>query len=374
LIHHSSSFAGINTTATAFKVVISRAPRNAIRCWQTQKHGTPQSQITWNRLSSRSFVHSTGAQNQNGIYRRFEQPGSSNGRGKGQGPWRWWELYRNRLLAGAGAFGAFYWYNLETVELTGRRRFNLLSPEQELAFAEENYRTTLNTYGSKILPKNHPYTVLVDQVLQRLIPYAPISNADWKVHVIQDDENMNAFVLPGGKVFVFTGILPVCTDENGLAAVLGHEIAHVVTHHFAERMSNSFVVLGIILGVSAMLDISGHLPSIFLDLLYSLPNSRTQEAEADNIGLMMMSKACFKPEAAVDLWAQFHKIQKQVPPQFMSTHPTAYNRMEAIRERLPQAQQVYEDGGCSFTHRNASGFRAAWARLSASTPLVGGES
>ena len=80
-----------------------------------------------------------------------------------------------------------------------------------------------------------------------------------------------------GKVFVFTGILPVCTDENGLAAVLGHEIAHVVAHHFAERMSNSFVALGIVLGLSAMFDISGHLPSIFLDLLYSLPNSRTQE-------------------------------------------------------------------------------------------------
>lgn len=118
LIHHFSSFSGINTTATAFKGVISRAPKNVIR-WQTQKQGTPQSRITWNRLSSRSFVHftATRARNQNGIYRRFEQPGWSNGRGKGQGYWRWWELYRNRLLAGAGAFGVFYWYNLETVEV-----------------------------------------------------------------------------------------------------------------------------------------------------------------------------------------------------------------------------------------------------------------
>ena len=81
--------------------------------------------------------------------------------------------------------------------MTGRRRFNLLSPEQELAFAEQNYDTVLKTYGPKMLPENHPYTVLVDQILQRLIPHAPINNANWKVHVIQDDENINAFVLPG---------------------------------------------------------------------------------------------------------------------------------------------------------------------------------
>jgi Zn-dependent protease with chaperone function len=90
-----------------------------------------------------------------------------------------------------------------------------------------------------------------------------------------------------GKVFVYTGILPICQDEDGLAAVLGHEIAHVVAHHPAERMSNSFLTIGAVFLVSFLFDVSGQLPSMMLNLMYSLPNSRTQEAEADNIGLSM---------------------------------------------------------------------------------------
>lgn len=90
-----------------------------------------------------------------------------------------------------------------------------------------------------------------------------------------------------GKVFVYTGILPICQDEDGLAAVLGHEIAHVVAHHPAERMSNSFLTIGAVFLVSFLFDVSGQLPSMLLNLMYSLPNSRTQEAEADNMGLSM---------------------------------------------------------------------------------------
>jgi Zn-dependent protease with chaperone function len=93
-----------------------------------------------------------------------------------------------------------------------------------------------------------------------------------------------------GKVFVYTGILPICEDEDGLAAVLGHEIAHVVAHHPAERMSNSFLTIGAVFLVSFLFDVSGQLPSMLLNLMYSLPNSRTQEAEADNMGLSMSSE------------------------------------------------------------------------------------
>ncbi|KKK20350.1 hypothetical protein ARAM_003309 [Aspergillus rambellii] len=203
---------------------------------------------------------------------------------------------------------------------------------------EQSYHEVLEQARGQILPEHHPLTMMVNRVLHRLIPQAPIEGADWKVHVIKDDNMMNAFVLPGGKVFVYTGILPICQDEDGLAAVLGHEIAHVVAHHPAERMSNSFVTLGAIFLVSFLFDISGQIPSLVLNLMYSLPNSRTQEAEADNIGLMMMSKACFNPEAAVGLWARMQKAEKETPPQFMSTHPSSYNRMEAIRGWLDRAE------------------------------------
>ncbi|KAL4764202.1 M48 family metallopeptidase [Aspergillus foveolatus] len=224
---------------------------------------------------------------------------------------------------------------------------------------EQSYREVLRDCQGRILPEYHPLTIMVNRVLHRLVPMAPIDGADWKVHVIKDDNMVNAFVLPGGKVFVFTGILPICKDEDGLAAVLGHEIAHVVAHHTGERMSNNFVTMGVIFLAALLFDISGNIPSLLLNLMYSLPNSRTQEAEADNIGLMMMSKACFNPEAAVDFWARMQRAEKQAPPQFISTHPSNYNRMEAIRGWLDKAQAEYENSGCIGTGSWMPGFRKA---------------
>ncbi|KAL4817444.1 TCP-1/cpn60 chaperonin family-domain-containing protein [Aspergillus spinulosporus] len=244
--------------------------------------------------------------------------------------------------------------------MTGRRRFNCVSHQQELKMGEQSYREVLRDCQGRILPEYHPLTIMVNRVLHRLVPVAPIDGADWKVHVIKDDNMVNAFVLPGGKVFVFTGILPICKDEDGLAAVLGHEIAHVVAHHTGERMSNNFVTMGVIFLAALLFDISGNIPSLLLNLMYSLPNSRTQEAEADNIGLMMMSKACFNPEAAVDFWARMQRAEKQAPPQFISTHPSNYNRMEAIRGWLDKAQAEYENSGCNGT--------GSWTIMSLSLP------
>ncbi|KAL5339493.1 TCP-1/cpn60 chaperonin family-domain-containing protein [Aspergillus crustosus] len=226
--------------------------------------------------------------------------------------------------------------------MTGRRRFNCVSHKRELSMGEDAYQEMLQQYRG-----------------QRLIPQAPIDGAEWRVHVIKDDKMMNAFVLPGGKVFVFTGILPICQDEDGLAAVLGHEIAHVAAHHTAEKMSTSFITMGAVFLTAFLFDVSGQIPSIILNLMYSWPNSRTQEAEADNIGLMMMSRACFNPEAAVGLWARMQKAEKQAPPQFLSTHPTSYNRQEAIRGWLSKAQGIYEDSGCASIGSYLPGFRDA---------------
>ncbi|KAJ5576401.1 Chaperone tailless complex polypeptide 1 [Penicillium sp. DV-2018c] len=255
------------------------------------------------------------------------------------------------VMIGVGISGV-YMYNTETVEITGRRQFNFISRTQELKMGEESYRDVLASERGKVLPDSHPLTRMVDGVLQRLIPQAPVEGADWRVHVIDNPGMVNAFVLPGGKVFVYTGILPVCKDEDGLAAVLGHEIAHVVAHHPAERVSNSFLTLGAVFLFSFVFDVSGHFSSFLLNLMYSLPNSRTQEAEADNIGLMMMSKACFDPRAAVELWARMHEKEKQAPPQFMSTHPSSYNRMEAIQGWLDKAEAIYDDNGSSISPAN----------------------
>ncbi|CAG7926666.1 unnamed protein product [Penicillium olsonii] len=205
---------------------------------------------------------------------------------------------RHFVFIGLGASGV-YLYNVEEVEMTGRRRFNCISNARELDMGTGTYREILASERGKILSVNHPLTKLVDEVMQDLIADIEIEGADWRVYVIQDDENQNAFVLPG--VFVYTGILPICKDTNGLAAVLAHEIAHVVAHHPAERMSNGLFKFGIVMALSLLFDISGQFSSLLVNLMYSLPNSRVQEAEADKMGLMIMSKACFNPQAAVQL-------------------------------------------------------------------------
>lgn len=162
---------------------------------------------------------------------------------------------------------------------------------------------------------------------------------------------------------MYTGILPICQDEDGLAAVLGHEIAHVVARHPAERMSNSFLTLGTVFLVSLLFDVSGQLSSMLVNLMWSLPNSRTQEAEADNIGLMMMSQACFNPEAAVKLWRRMQQQEKGAPPQFMSTHPSSYNREEAIRGWLEKAETIYQDNGCSSLGKHSKFFLSSFLCL-----------
>ncbi|RJE20559.1 mitochondrial inner membrane [Aspergillus sclerotialis] len=277
-----------------------------------------------------------------GRYRRFDQ-----GQWSGQQP-----SIPHIVVLLVGGAGVFYIYNLETVEATGRRRFNCIPHSKELQLGDSQYKEILRSASGHILPESHPLTQSVNRVLQRLIPEAPIEGANWRVHVINDPSTTNAFVIPGGKVFVFTGILGICGDEDGLAAVLSHEIAHVVAHHQGERISHNLLTTGAILLATILFDVSQAFTRVLFDVGFGLPNSRVQEAEADEMGLMMMAKACFDPNAAVKFWARMQKAEKVKIPQFMSTHPTHYNRMEAIRERLSKAEALYEEKGCHFIKNN----------------------
>ncbi|KLJ11954.1 hypothetical protein EMPG_12899 [Blastomyces silverae] len=255
--------------------------------------------------------------------------------------------------------------------MTGRRRFNCISNEMEMQFGKQTYEMILQEYRGQFLPESHHLVRYVDSVFRKLIlsgqpqlgeEDAMLKNLKWKVHVINSSE-MNAFVLPGGNVFVFTGILPVCRDKDGLAAVLGHEIAHVLAHHPAERMSSNIIVIVAALAASMLFDVSQNLSSAIFNLMLALPNSRAQESEADEIGLMMMAKSCFKPEAAAGLWSRMHQAEKAVPPQILSTHPSSRRRMEAIQKWLPQANTVYDDSGCGVTERYAESFGQAVGSL-----------
>jgi hypothetical protein len=145
-------------------------------------------------------------------------------------------FYRDVGVITAGA-GSIYILNLEEVPVSGRRRFNFIPSKIEEALGESTVEQIKQEYNGRFLPDHDPRVRQVKRVLERLLPFAfkegkGLSEMTWEVHVI-DSPEQNAFVVPGGKVFVFTGILPHCKNEDGIAAVLGHEIAHVVAHHTA---------------------------------------------------------------------------------------------------------------------------------------------
>ncbi|KAI9762959.1 MAG: T-complex protein 1 subunit theta [Chaenotheca gracillima] len=239
--------------------------------------------------------------------------------------------------------------------------------------SKQLYDQTLEQYRGRILPSYDPRARMVTRVLDRLIPKAGLTpeeteHTNWEIFVIDDPEQKNAFVIPGGKVFVFSGILPICRGEDGLAAVLGHEIAHNVAHHAAERISQAFLVFGVVQVIMFLYGAPDIFSRILFDTVFLKPGSRKQESEADYIGVLMMAKACYNPEAAVglcgalenyfvDLWQRMAEAEQHAPPQWLSTHPSSANRMERIKGWLPEAEDKRKQGGCGSTSGFANDFR-----------------
>lgn len=347
----------------------------SFKSWQRVSNGFKQ---RWQRLT---------VQQRNASYQRFEQRGGSQQQyqqqRQHQQPYsnfrpvaRFQYIWRNypRVVVGVGAGGtAVYAVNLEKVPLTGRVRFNVVSNERELSLVgDAGYQEILQEFRGKVLPSSHPYTQLVAKVTGRLLESCEfISGGDWTVHVIDEPSQVNAFVMPGGKVFVFTGLLPVAEDENGLAAVLGHEIAHNVAHHSAEKMSRQIITMIAGYLVSFVFDVSGQLGASLATLSLSLPNSRVQETEADHIGLLIMSSACYDPRQAPELWKRMSANEEKqggAAPQFLSTHPASASRGEGMMKWMPEAMERYENNSCSIT---AKGFNDFKKIALAPSPLAG---
>ena len=179
-----------------------------------------------------------------------------------------------------------------------------------------------------------------------------IRDFHWEFSLIEDAENKNAFVMPGGKVVVYTGLLPITKDEGGLAAVLGHEIAHAIVNHGGERMSHMLLVeLGGLTLSQALSKKPEKTQEIWM-LAYGagttlgaiLPYSRTHENEADHVGLIIMAMAGYHPEAAIGVWERMAVESKGRMPEFLSTHPSPETRIKRIREELPEAMTYYKKG------------------------------
>jgi predicted Zn-dependent protease len=183
---------------------------------------------------------------------------------------------------------------------------------------------------------------------------ANIPNAKWEFVVFENNEP-NAFALPGGKVGVNTGIIPVALTDAGLATVMSHEIGHVAARHGGERISEQMVIAGIATGAAISLsDAEPQTRNIVLTGLgvgatvgVVLPHSRSQEAEADRIGLIYMAKAGYDPDEAIRFWERMRDYgrSKPKPPEFLSTHPADDSRIEGLKKYLPEARQYYRKSG-----------------------------
>jgi predicted Zn-dependent protease len=168
---------------------------------------------------------------------------------------------------------------------------------------------------------------------------------DWQFNLLQSDQ-ANAFCLPGGKVAVYTGLLPIAANADGLAVVMGHEIAHAVARHGAERMAHEKLMqIGQMAAGAALGDMDPGAQRAVLGALGAgaqygilLPFSRNHESEADHIGLLLMARACFNPQESVRLWARMSQASQGQPPEFASTHPSHETRIQQLTAWLPEAE------------------------------------
>ncbi|KAI9255169.1 peptidase M48 [Phascolomyces articulosus] len=229
--------------------------------------------------------------------------------------------------------------------------------------AKQAYNEVMAQFGSKILPSFHPYTRFVKKTAQRIVQVSGMDDLQWEFHVI-DSPEPNAFVLPGGKVFVFTGILPIVENEDGMAAVLGHEIAHQLARHSAEKLSFSKVILAFQITLMLFgIDPTYIFNQLAMNFIVAKPFSRKCETEADAIGLQLMAQACYNPEEAVNMWKRMEHAGGEKVPQFMSTHPSHKNRIQFLEKEMPSALSKRAASDCTTELKGFSDmFNTQWAR------------
>jgi len=237
-------------------------------------------------------------------------------------------------------------YSCQTVPITGRHQLDLISSHDEIKMGEAAYASVLkkSTLSHETIPSE-----MVRRVGQRIAAAANRPDYHWEFNLVED-KTPNAFCLPGGKVVVYTGILKYTQDENGLAVVLGHETAHALAHHGAERMSQQMMTqiaaegAAIILGRGDPETMKSIEQAFGIGAEYGvlLPFSREHESEADHIGLYLMSEAGYDPRGAVAFWNRMMKAGGGKPPEFLSTHPSDEHRVKQIENWLPEVVPIYE--------------------------------
>lgn len=245
----------------------------------------------------------------------------------------------------------------KTVPITGRKQLNMV-PDfmiRELAFSQYDSvvknSPTLSPEDSRaqiVGRVGHRIQTAVETYLNENNLSKETKNFKWEFNTIRD-EVVNAWCMPGGKVVVYTGLLPVAETEEGLAVVMGHEIAHAIARHGNERMSQGLLInLGGMILQEALKEKKHETQLIFLslyvigsNLALALPHSRMQESEADKLGLIFASMAGYNPEAAIPFWQRMGAINKNKVPEFLSTHPSDEKRLKSLSEMIPEIKAKY---------------------------------
>jgi metalloendopeptidase OMA1, mitochondrial len=254
-------------------------------------------------------------------------------------------MRRNAGLARTGAASllaaAMLLAACETAPVTGRKQLIVLPESQAIELGEQAYQQILS---ESTTIRSGPYARRVETIGRRIVAVSGQPDLPWEFTVI-DDATPNAFALPGGKVGVHSGMVQLVDNDDQLAAVMAHEVAHAVARHSAERMSQQLLVEGGLQGLGMVTNNADYvrLAASAAQLGIVLPYSREQESEADRIGLMYMARAGYDPRAAVELWQIMQRAGGGAPPEFLSTHPSSGTRIERLQEWMPEALAVYRD-------------------------------
>jgi predicted Zn-dependent protease len=264
-------------------------------------------------------------------------------------------MLRNGIVLLIG--GLLFVYACATVPVTGRNQLSLISNAEIIPMANQQYAEVIRKGP---LSRNAEQTAMIKRVgvnIQRAVEqYMADKNLSnqlngfaWEFNLI-DEPTVNAWCMPGGKVAFYTGILPVCKDEVGVAVVMGHEVAHAIANHGRERMSQQMVAQ---VGVQSLGALMGQNPTLGNDLfmqavgagtgLGMLKFSRQHESEADKMGLIFMAMAGYDPQEAPRFWERMAALsQGQEPPEFLSTHPSSETRVRDLNTWMPEAMQYYK--------------------------------
>lgn len=298
---------------------------------------------------------------------RVDPMGSSYGRQgrprRGFGGIRWWILI---LFAG---YAAWQWFGSAKVDpYTGEKAHYGATAEEEVQLGAQAFQQVVgeaNAQGA-LLPPDAQVSRQIREIAQRLVARVPQVTADlaaqygqqaptdhqnfqWDVAVIQSDQ-ANAFCLPGGKMAVYTGLLPIAKNQDAMAVVMGHEIAHALLRHGSQRMAQQKLVqmgqmaAGVALGGMDPGQQQAVMAALGAGAQYGLilPYGRNHESQADQVGLMLTAAACFNPREAIPLWERMSELGGgERPPEFASTHPDPANRIAHLQSMMPQAEQYY---------------------------------